>query len=85
MLDSGERIPSVTKRGDHDYNFWRDAEHPKGLWRRTTWEQHRTDRPAWEVLLDVDALAAAEGVEWVFAGTRMLRAARPGSPTAAPW
>ncbi|WP_425586105.1 hypothetical protein, partial [Thermocatellispora tengchongensis] len=36
-------------------------------------EQYRTDRPAWEVLLDVDALAAAEGVEWVFAGTRMLR------------
>ncbi|GER22846.1 putative peptidase [Zafaria cholistanensis] len=79
VLDSGDRIPAVTKRGDHYYNFWRDAEHPKGLWRRTAWEQYRTDRTVWEVLLDVDALAAAEGVGWVFAGTRMLRPP-PGGP-----
>src|SRR5699024_5758161 len=34
-LDSDDRIPMVTKRGDRYYNFWRDEANPKGLWRRT--------------------------------------------------
>ena len=77
VLDAADRIPMVTKRGDHYYNFWRDSQHPKGLWRRTGWESYRQDDPAWEVLLDVDALAATEGIDWVFSGAQMLRPA-PG-------
>ncbi|SDI42964.1 Prolyl oligopeptidase, N-terminal beta-propeller domain [Arthrobacter subterraneus] len=73
VLDSTDRIPMVVKRGDHYYNFWRDREHPKGLWRRTTWESYLTDAPDWDVLLDVDALAAAEGQEWVWGGAMFLR------------
>lgn len=75
VLDSTDRIAMVGKRGDHYYNFWKDGEHPKGLWRRTTWDSYVTDEPEWEVLLDVDALAAAEGVEWVFHGATFLRPA----------
>ena len=41
--------------------FWQDKANPKGLLRRTTLESYRTDSPQWEVILDVDALAAAEG------------------------
>jgi prolyl oligopeptidase len=33
ILDSDERIPMVGKRGDYFYNFWRDKENPRGLWR----------------------------------------------------
>ncbi len=73
VLDSPEKIPGVSKRGDWYVNFWRDAEHPRGVWRRTTWEEYRSGSPRWEVLLDVDALAAEEGVDWVFAGTAYLR------------
>lgn len=72
-LDSDEKIPFATKRGDHYYNFWRDAEHPKGLWRRTTWDSYRSAAPEWDVLLDVDALAAADGTEWVFHGAQLRR------------
>src|SRR5512134_3957793 len=36
ILDSRERIPFVTRMGEHYYNFWRDAANPRGLWRRTT-------------------------------------------------
>ncbi|MFB0834930.1 prolyl oligopeptidase family serine peptidase [Arthrobacter halodurans] len=75
VLDAEDRIPSVTKRGSHYYNFWRDAEHPRGLWRRTDWENYASADTAWEVLLDVDELAAREGTDWVFSGTRMLRPA----------
>ncbi|GAB3530528.1 prolyl oligopeptidase family serine peptidase [Arthrobacter monumenti] len=73
VLDSTDRIPMVTKRGDFYYNFWRDEEHPRGLWRRTTWESYQSDAPAWDVLLDVDQLSRDEDVEWVFAGASLLR------------
>ncbi len=75
VLDSTDRIAMVSKRGDYYYNFWKDQEHPKGLWRRTTWESYLSEEPEWDVLLDVDALAAAEGVEWVFHGAGFLRPA----------
>lgn len=79
VLDSSDRIPMVGKRGEHYYNFWRDKEHPKGLWRRTTWGSYVTDTPEWEVLLDVDALSAAEGQDWVWGGAQFLRPAE-GEP-----
>jgi prolyl oligopeptidase len=75
VLDSTDRIAMVGKRGDWYYNFWKDQANPKGLWRRTTWESYLTDSPEWDVLLDVDELAAAEGVEWVFHGAAFLRPA----------
>jgi prolyl oligopeptidase len=75
VLDSTDRIAMVSKRGDYYYNFWKDQDHPKGLWRRTSWESYLSDSPEWDVLLDIDALAVAEGVEWVFHGAGFLRPA----------
>ena len=72
-LDSDDRIPMVTKRGGHLYNFWRDKDHPKGLWRRTTWDSYTTDDPDWEILLDVDELARAEDTPWVWSGASVKR------------
>ncbi|WP_431037417.1 prolyl oligopeptidase family serine peptidase [Streptomyces sp. P6-2-1] len=68
VLDAGDRIPYTTRRGPYRYNFWRDAEHVRGVWRRTGTEEYREDVPAWEVLLDLDALADTEGVDWVWSG-----------------
>lgn len=79
VLDSTDRIAMVNKRGEHYYNFWKDQQNPKGLWRRTTWESYLSDTPEWDVLLDIDALAAAEGEEWVFHGANFLRPAE-GEP-----
>jgi prolyl oligopeptidase len=73
VLDADDRIPFARRRGEYLYNFWQDAEHPKGLWRRTTLEEYRTDRPGWEILLDVDALAAREEENWVWQGASVLR------------
>lgn len=72
ILDSDDRIAEVTQRGEHLYNFWRDAEHERGLWRRTTWESYRSGDPEWDVLIDVDALAEADGVNWVWHGAHVL-------------
>ena len=73
MLDSDAKIPMVSKIGDHFYNFWRDKQHPKGLWRRTTLAEYRKDTPAWETVIDLDALAAAEKENWVWHGAQCLK------------
>jgi prolyl oligopeptidase len=72
ILDAKERIPFVAKIGDRYYNFWRDADNPKGLWRRTTPAEYAKPEPAWETVLDVDALAAAEKENWVWHGATVL-------------
>jgi prolyl oligopeptidase len=72
VFDAADRIPYPSWHGDgRYYNFWRDAAHRRGLWRRTTVEQFRLPEPAWEVLLDLDALAASEAENWVWAGAPM--------------
>src|SRR5215467_9808708 len=72
MLNADDRIPTIGRRGRYVYNFWRDAAHPKGIWRRTTLDDYRKPEPQWDVLIDVDALARAESEDWVWAGCTML-------------
>ena len=73
ILDSNERIPYVNKMGPWYYNFWRDAQHVRGLWRRTTLEEYRKAEPQWETIVDLDALAAAEKENWVWHGADCLK------------
>ncbi len=73
ILDSNDRIPYVVKRGPYYYNFWQDAQHPRGLWRRCTPEEYRKENPDWDVIIDVDALAEKEGENWVWRGASVLR------------
>jgi prolyl oligopeptidase len=75
ILDSNARIPFVSKQGEYFYNFWRDAKNPAGLWRRTTLEEYRKPEPAWEVLIDLDAINRAENMNWVWRGANCLRPA----------
>ena len=72
VLDSKDRIPNITRRGDLFYNLWQDEHHPRGLWRRTTLAEYRQAQPAWETVLDLDALGQAEGENWVWAGSTCL-------------
>lgn len=72
ILEAQDRIPFVSMSADGLRNFWQDKEHVRGIWRRTSLESYRADDPQWETLLDVDALAAAEGANWVFQGAQCL-------------
>jgi prolyl oligopeptidase len=72
ILDSRDRIPYVQRKGDALYNFWRDAKNPKGLWRRTTLADYKKAEPTWELVLDLDALGAAEKENWVWHGATCL-------------
>ena len=75
ILDRPDKIPLIVRRGPWVYNFWLDAQNPRGVWRRTSLESYRLDQPAWDVLLDVDALAAAEREDWIWGGATT----RPGT------
>lgn len=85
-----ERPVIPTRWRDWAYDLWQDDLHPKGLWRRTRWADWRAGQPAWETLLDVDALGAEEGESWVFEqeailypdGDRVLLSLSPGGADA---
>ncbi|MFY7863422.1 prolyl oligopeptidase family serine peptidase [Roseateles sp.] len=72
LLNAKDRIPSIERLGPWLMNFWQDEQHKRGLWRRCTLEEYRKVDPQWQTVLDLDALAAAEGENWVFAGARSL-------------
>lgn len=72
ILTATDRIPSPSFLGEGIGNFWQDAANPKGVWRRTTLDSYRSDATRWETLIDVDALAKAEGRDWVWKGADCL-------------
>lgn len=78
LLNARERIPYVSRIGAFFYNFWQDAEHPRGLWRRTTLASYRQNAPDWDIVLDLDALGAAEGENWVWHGAQVCAPTTPG-------
>ena len=73
IVNSDARIPYPAIRGDFIYNFWKNAENPRGLWRRTSLDAYVDGEPDWQVILDLDALAEAEGEDWVYKGVVCLR------------
>ncbi len=72
IATSQERIPYGSIRKGFVYNFWQDAAHERGLWRRQALAAYGAGSPEWETLLDVDALAKAEGANWVYKGVSCL-------------
>ena len=65
---SKERIPYGSIRKGHVYNFWQDEAHERGIWRRQHLSDYAAGKDTWETLLDIDALAKAEGKNWVYKG-----------------
>jgi prolyl oligopeptidase len=72
ILTAEDRIPDPEFLGGHIQNFWQDATHVKGVWRRTTPASYASRAPAWETLLDLDALSKSEGKNWIFKGDQCL-------------
>ncbi|MBC7683323.1 MAG: S9 family peptidase, partial [Ferruginibacter sp.] len=72
VLNNKAQVPYVSRRGAYLENFWRDATHKRGLWRRTTLDEYRKAEPKWETLIDLDALALAEKENWVWTGADCL-------------
>ncbi|MCA9016084.1 MAG: S9 family peptidase [Planctomycetaceae bacterium] len=72
ILTASDRITYGTLRGDFVYNFWRDKDHVRGIWRRMRLAQFRSKQRNWETLLDIDKLAADENENWIYKGVDCL-------------
>ena len=73
IASAKDRVPMPDQRFGRIYNFWRDADHPHGLWRWTSEADYATATPSWTTAIDMDALGKAEGKQWVFKGATCLR------------
>ena len=84
VLESEDRIAYASCQGrdsnENDqriyFNFWKDQKHPKGIWRKTTEDEYKKEKPTWTTVLDVDALAEKDGISWVYKGASLLPRAR---------
>jgi len=72
VLESPERLPEPQFHAGVVYNTWRDAEHVRGIVRRTTLRDYLTPEPKWETVLDYDALSREEKQSWVEKGMACL-------------
>ncbi|SDU78011.1 prolyl oligopeptidase [Arcanobacterium phocae] len=77
ILSAKDHLIVASKRGDYAYNFYIDGDHPRGLWRRTSFDSYIAyvspeTEPDWEILLDIDALCEEENTSWVFGGAQLL-------------
>jgi prolyl oligopeptidase len=68
LAEDKDRLPTPAFRGGSIYNLWQDAEHVRGIWRRTSLAGYKTPAPPWETVLDLDQLAAAEHANWFWHG-----------------
>jgi len=73
IAQAKDRIPYGSFLGGQIYNFWQDADHVRGIWRRTSLASYASGKPEWETVLDLDALAAAEKANWVWKGAQCSR------------
>ena len=69
IVNATDRIPAPEQLGGGAiFNFWQDPTHVRGIWRRTTPQSYASATPAWETVIDLDQLAAAEKKNWVWHG-----------------
>ena len=72
IYNSDDRIAYPTIRGNYVYNFWKDKDHVRGIWRRSTVDDYRKGNPTWETLLDIDKLSEEDDIKWVYKGSSGL-------------
>ena len=68
IVNNRDRLPLGSIENGYLYNFWQDETNVRGVLRRSPLGPYAAGAPAWEVVLDMDALAAAEGANWVYKG-----------------
>jgi prolyl oligopeptidase len=68
IAEASDRIPAPAILGGGIFNFWQDAGHVHGIWRRTTMKSYQTASPEWTTVLDLDDLSRKEHANWFWKG-----------------
>jgi len=72
VLESPTRLPTPDLIVGEIYNTWQDAQHVRGILRKTSMASYLTAQPDWHTVIDYDALAARDNEKWVEKGLRCL-------------
>ena len=72
IYNSTDRIAYPTTYGEYVYNFWKDEDHIRGIWRRSLKSKYIDGNPSWEILLDLDEMSKIDDIKWVYKGAHGL-------------
>lgn len=72
IAEAPDRLPAPSLRGNEVYNFWRDAQHVRGILRKTTLPDYLAEHPTWHTVLDIDELGKQDKMSWVMHGMNCL-------------
>jgi prolyl oligopeptidase len=72
IYESPEHLAIPVLKAGTIYNTWQDAEHVRGILRRTSLNDYLTTEPHWQTVIDYDALAKQDKQEWVANGLNCL-------------
>ncbi|MGH9595487.1 MAG: prolyl oligopeptidase family serine peptidase, partial [Edaphobacter sp.] len=72
VLESPTRLPGPQFRVGEIYNTWQDAQHVRGILRKTSLASYLTSQPDWHTVIDYDALAVKDNQKWVAKGLNCL-------------
>ena len=64
IYNSSEKIAYPSIRGKFVYNFWKDKNHERGIWRRCLLSDYKKGKYNWETLLDIDELSKKDNKKW---------------------
>jgi len=72
IYNSTDRIAYPSTYGEFVYNFWKDKDHVRGIWRRSEKANYLEGNPTWETLLDLDEMSKKDDIKWVYKGASGL-------------
>ena len=65
-LNSKDKLPNIEIIGDWVYTLKKGEANPRGRYLRTSVDSFRKNKPKWQTVIDIDAMSAKDGVNWVF-------------------
>ena len=64
VLEDPDNLGGLARRGDWVFNYHRDADHPRGIWRRLRDGVKPTVDADWQTVFDLDAFCKETGEDW---------------------
>lgn len=69
IYNSTEKIAYPSINGNYVYNFWKDKNNVRGIWRRCKLSEYKNGKYDWETLIDIDELSKKDNIKWVYKGS----------------
>ncbi len=72
ILEDPDNLGGIIRRGNWIFNWHRNANHPRGIWRRVKDGTAITADAPWQTVFDLDAFCEMDGDDWHWRGAATL-------------